>query len=183
MVGWHHWLNGHEFEHVQGDSEGQGRLAYCSPWGHKESDMTVTEQQQSHLWASWVARWHRICIQCRMTKGKWKLLSCVQLFVTPMDYNQPGSSVHGILQARILEWVDYPFSSLSSWSRIWTGISCIAVDSLPAELPWKQFRILGFNTGSRRSLEEGIKTHLCILAWRIPWTVQLSTHTHISPNA
>ena len=38
MVGWHHWLNGHE--QVQGDSEGQGSLAYCSPWGHKESDMT-----------------------------------------------------------------------------------------------------------------------------------------------
>ena len=33
MVGWHHWLNGHEFEHTLGDSEGQGSLACCSPWG------------------------------------------------------------------------------------------------------------------------------------------------------
>ena len=40
MVGWHHWLNGHEFEQALGDGEGQGSLAYCSPWGHKESDMT-----------------------------------------------------------------------------------------------------------------------------------------------
>ena len=40
MVGWHHWLNGHEFEQTQGDSEGQGSLACCSSWGHKESDMT-----------------------------------------------------------------------------------------------------------------------------------------------
>ena len=40
MVGWHHWLNGHEFEQPWGDSEGQGRLACCSPWGCKESDMT-----------------------------------------------------------------------------------------------------------------------------------------------
>ena len=39
MVGWHHWLNGHEFEQTPGDSEGQGSLAYCSSWGHKESDM------------------------------------------------------------------------------------------------------------------------------------------------
>ena len=39
MVGWHHWLNGHEFEQTQGDSEGQRSLAYCSPWGCKESDM------------------------------------------------------------------------------------------------------------------------------------------------
>ena len=42
MVGWHLWLNGHEFEQTWEDSEGQGRLACCSPWGHKESD--VTEQ-------------------------------------------------------------------------------------------------------------------------------------------
>ena len=38
MVGWRHWLNGHEFEQTQGDSEGQGSLACCSPCGHKESD-------------------------------------------------------------------------------------------------------------------------------------------------
>ena len=40
MVGWHHWLNGHEFEKVLGDGEGQGTFACCSPWGHKESDTT-----------------------------------------------------------------------------------------------------------------------------------------------
>ena len=37
MVGWHHWLNGHEFEQAPGDGEGQGSLFCCSPWGHKES--------------------------------------------------------------------------------------------------------------------------------------------------
>ena len=40
MVGWHHQLNRHEFEQTPGDSEGQGILAGCSPWGHKESDTT-----------------------------------------------------------------------------------------------------------------------------------------------
>ena len=40
MVGWHHLLNGHEFEQTQGESEGQGSLACCSSWGHKESDTT-----------------------------------------------------------------------------------------------------------------------------------------------
>ena len=41
MVGWHHWLNGDEFEQAPGDGEGgQGSLACCSLWGHKESDMT-----------------------------------------------------------------------------------------------------------------------------------------------
>ena len=40
MVGWHHQLNGHEFEQALGDGEGQGSLACCSPWGHRESDTT-----------------------------------------------------------------------------------------------------------------------------------------------
>ena len=45
MVGWRHWLNEHKFEETPGDSEGQGSLECCSPWGHKESDMT---EQLSH---------------------------------------------------------------------------------------------------------------------------------------
>ena len=40
MVEWHQQLNGHEFEQSPGDSEGQGSLAFFSPWGHKELDMT-----------------------------------------------------------------------------------------------------------------------------------------------
>ena len=40
MVGWHHKLNGHEFEQAPGDGEGQGSLACCSPWGLRESNMT-----------------------------------------------------------------------------------------------------------------------------------------------
>ena len=46
MVGQHHQHSGHESEQAQGDGEGQGSLACCSPWGHKELDMT--EQQQSN---------------------------------------------------------------------------------------------------------------------------------------
>ena len=40
MVRWHHWLNGHEFGWTLGVGDGQGGLACCSPWGHKESDTT-----------------------------------------------------------------------------------------------------------------------------------------------
>ena len=40
MVGWHHLLNGHEFEQTPGDSDGQESLACCSPWSHKELGMT-----------------------------------------------------------------------------------------------------------------------------------------------
>ena len=42
MVGWHHQLNGHEFEQAQGCGDGQGGLTCCSPWGPKE--LNTTEQ-------------------------------------------------------------------------------------------------------------------------------------------
>ena len=38
MVGWHHWRDGHEFVQALGVGNGQGSLACCGPWGHKESD-------------------------------------------------------------------------------------------------------------------------------------------------
>ena len=40
MVGWHHRLNGHEFEQALGVGDGQGSLACCNPWGRKELDTT-----------------------------------------------------------------------------------------------------------------------------------------------
>ena len=40
MVGWHHQLNGHEFGQTPGDSEGQGSLMCCTPWGRKDAHMT-----------------------------------------------------------------------------------------------------------------------------------------------
>ena len=40
MVGWHHQLNGHEFEQAPGVGDEQGGLACCDSWGRKESDMT-----------------------------------------------------------------------------------------------------------------------------------------------
>ena len=46
MVGWHHWLNGHEFDQAPGDGEGQGSLACCSPWFCKELD--TTERQSNN---------------------------------------------------------------------------------------------------------------------------------------
>ena len=45
MVGWHHWLNGYEFQQAPAVGDGWGSLACCSPWGCKESDMTV--------WLNW----------------------------------------------------------------------------------------------------------------------------------
>ena len=62
---------------------------------------------------------------------KWKSLSCVQL-CDPMDY-----TVHGILQARILEWVAFPFSKDLPNPGIEPRSPALQVDSLPAEPPGK----------------------------------------------
>ena len=48
-VGWHHRLNGHEFQQALGDSEGRGSLACCSPWGHKELDKTYRPNKDNYL--------------------------------------------------------------------------------------------------------------------------------------
>ena len=50
MVGWHHRFSGHEFEQAAGDDEGQGNLACCSPWGHKEPDTT----ERLNQWEDWL---------------------------------------------------------------------------------------------------------------------------------
>ena len=54
MVGWHHWLDGHEFEQTPGVGDGQGSLVCCSPWGRKELDMTE--------WLNWTEIVLHICL-------------------------------------------------------------------------------------------------------------------------
>ena len=54
-VGWHHWLNGHEFEQALGVGDGQGSLVCCSPWGHKELD---TIEQLN--WTDHISLFHKL---------------------------------------------------------------------------------------------------------------------------
>ena len=49
MVGWHHQLNGHEFERALGAGDGQGGLACCSPWGHRVRHDLVTNNNNDEL--------------------------------------------------------------------------------------------------------------------------------------
>ena len=100
----------------------------------------------------------------RVEKKKCQLLSGVR-FCNPMHCSLPGSSVHSCLQARIPEWVAIPFSRLSSWSRNWTWILCIAGTFSGSEV-----KASASNSGDQvRSLEKEMVTHSRILAWRIPW--------------
>ena len=58
MGGWHHWLDGHESDWTPGVGDGQGGLACCSAWGHKESDTTErlngTELKLKDFWFNWI---------------------------------------------------------------------------------------------------------------------------------
>ena len=72
MVGWHHRFNGDEFEQTLGDSEGQGSLVYCSPWGHKELD--TTEQLTERKRRLYLDYTYRMCV-CMLVAQ-----SCLTLF-------------------------------------------------------------------------------------------------------
>ena len=63
IAGWHHQLNGQEFEQTLGGSEGQRSLACCSSWGHKESDMTEGLNNNNPLQYS--------CLENSMHRGAW----------------------------------------------------------------------------------------------------------------
>ena len=67
-----------------------------------------------------------ICIQVRREGTRAKSLQSCLTLCHPMDHNPPGCSVHGILQARILEWVAMPSSRRSSRSRDWTRVSYVS---------------------------------------------------------
>ena len=103
MVGWHHWLTGHESEQAPRVGDGQGSLMICAPWGRKESD--VTEQLN-------------LCMQAES-------LQC-PTFCDPMECSPPDSSVHRSFHTRILEWVPRPSSKGSSQPRDGTCISYVS---------------------------------------------------------
>ena len=68
MVGRHHWLNGHEFGQTLGVGDGQGGLACCNPWGHKESDMTEWLDWTELNWILW-KRKIQVCTLSKHRKG------------------------------------------------------------------------------------------------------------------
>ena len=106
-VGCHHQLDGREFDQALGVGDGQGSLAWCCPWGHKELDMTE--------WLKWAELSKDQCVYTQL---------CLTLG-NPLDCILPVSSVHGIFQARIWEWVAIFYSRGSSLPRDRTRVSCV----------------------------------------------------------
>ena len=95
----------------------------------------------------------------------------------PMDYSPPGSSVHGISQARILEWVAISFPEGSSWPRDWTGVSCLAGGFSTTEPPGKPWS-LPQSFVTNMTLLHYISASLCTL---LPCSL-LNSEMHLTLN-
>ena len=99
-----------------------------SPQGRTESDTTEATSQQQQLpaveWSVLVGRGY--VPVCDTLDAASQVASVCPTLWDPVDRSPPGSCVHGILQARILEWVAMPSSSGSSQPRDGTGVSCVS---------------------------------------------------------
>ena len=115
LLGWEWWVEGPwtgkgwGISDCLGPAQSPGRHARSMPASNSLT-YTLFHSTYLRLWVHWdVGLVAKLC----------------PTLVTPWDCNPPGSSVHEILQARILEWVGIPFSRGSSWPRDWTHVSCI----------------------------------------------------------
>ena len=125
------------------------------------------------LWACLMALW----VKKESEVAQWCPTLC-----NPMDCSLPGSSIRGIFQARVLEWVPISFSRGSSWPRVRTRVPCIAGRRFTiwatreAPVGKESAYNAGDNGDAVRSLEwedpleEHMATHFSILAWRISRT-------------
>jgi len=149
MAGWHHWLDGRESQWTPGVGDGQGSLACCDSWGCKESDTTewlIWSEHGQWVWErkvkvifmvagcqnfypcnnAFFSRCKSFLLMLDVESKCAKLLQLCPILCNPVDCSPPGSSVHGILQARILVWVAVPSSRGSSCPKDWSHVSYIS---------------------------------------------------------
>ena len=123
------------------------------------SAITLYEYSKTHKWA--MNHLFHGAMYMKWSEVKWSEVA--QLCLTlcdPMDCSLPGSSVYGIFQARILEWVAISFSRRSSPPRDWTQVSCI-VDRrftiwATREVPWCHVY---------EKTQKIFETYMCQLPW------------------
>ena len=139
------WSLGQEDPLEKGIATHSSILAWRISWTEEPGRLQFTGSQTvGYDWATNTVTFSLWCVACKNIKS----LCCMsvlvaQLCVTlcdPIDYSLPGSSLHGILQARILEWVAMPFPRGSSWPRDQTCGSwgyCSAGRFFTAEPPRK----------------------------------------------
>ena len=113
-------------------------------------------------------------LQCMKVKSESEVAQACPTLSNPMDYSPPGSSIHGIFQARVLEWGAIAFSHRLGFIKYLvifflhslTTETCVTM--LLKAYSRQETRV--WPMGQEDSMETGIATHFSILAWRIPWT-------------
>ena len=124
IVGWHHRLNGHEFDQTPGDGDGQGSLVCCSPWGRKESDTTE--------WLNWSELYSSTCamLEVKFLQAEWKehglevrRLRCCS-GSSPICYLDPGKSSTLWSQCFCI-WTMTFLTPLSGSNIYWTMVSSL----------------------------------------------------------
>ena len=136
-----------------------------------------TLETRSPAWWRISGYWHRVL---KSFTSSVTACLCVQSCPTlchPMDYSLPGSSVWGIFQARILEWLAISFSEGSSWPWDWTRISCVSCITgilSPAEPSEKPVTL---TTDKRWSFQKwcfvfssSVQSLSCMWLFVAPWT-------------
>ena len=127
MAGWHHWLDGHEFEWTPGVGDEQGGLACCDSWGHKESDMTerlnwiyldsldfTSITSHIHNWLLfflWLCLFILSGVISRLFSSSILGTCWPGEFIFQCPIFLPFYTFHGILKARILKCFAISFSS------------------------------------------------------------------------
>ena len=195
-----HQLNGHEFEQAPGNGEGQGSLAYCSPWVHKQLDMTEWLNNNNNsiyfhaplsippvlsfppptllhvlkfvLYVSVSTAALHVGSSAAAAAAAKLLQSCPTLW-DPIDGSPPGSPIPGILQARTLEWVAISFSNAWKWKVKVKFLSSVQ----PWATPWTAaYQAAGSVHGIFQAKSTGVGCH-CLLRDR------KSTRLNSSHNA
>ena len=155
MVGGHHWLNGNELEQALGDGDGQGSLACCSPWGHKESDKTeqLNNNKNTTVYSDYIPKNKKIK-SSDLYKGK--------TTNSLSDISFKNNFSHSVDCLFILSM----FPSMCKNFLAWCSPICVFLF-----LRWlsvkqeTQVRSLG----QEDPLEEEMAIHCSILAWEFPW--------------
>ena len=128
MAGWHHQLNGHEFEWTLGVGDGQGGLVCCDSWGHKELDMT----EPLNLTDGYTVNWRSSLRSSTLTgfssglDGKESAYSVGALVLIPESERSPGEGNGYPLQYSFLEnsWTEEPDRLQSMRSQESAFIEC-----------------------------------------------------------
>ena len=188
-VGWHHWLNGHEFEQTPGDSEGQGSLACCSPWGHKESAMT--EQLNDNQRVSWMKDKISTLSTCLFNilfdnvNGAVFLISFLEcsLLVLLFSHSVVADSLqpHGLQHARLPCPLPTPGACsnacpLSQWCHPTISSSVVPFSSCPQSFPASRSFLMsqffpsgGQSVGASTSASSPSNEYLGLISFRIDW--------------